>query len=416
MTRVHVVGTGIAGLSAAERLSAAGKRVVLHDSAKRAGGRCRSYHDARLDRVIDNGSHLILTGNRTVLGLVAAAGARDRVREVRPAQFPFLDLESGTRWRLAPATTRLGALLGHSALPPEVGIVALARDMARLALARPGASVGEVLDTRRPAFRRLWEPLALAALNVAAETGTARGLWAVVRETLVAGEAASRPVLAPGGLSDALVEPLVALLQTRGVEIRFASRLRAIEGADGQASHLRFTDNDVALDAGDTIVLAIPPAVAADLMATSGYPDEFSAIVNLHYRLPDARGLDPDVPFVGLLGGTAEWIFQRGDVASITLSDGNRFLEQDDETLAGEVWRDVARALGRTEAAPPPYRIVKERRATIVQTPAMEARRPGPRTRFDNLALAGDWTDTGVPATIEGAARSGRRAAALLLG
>ena len=151
-------------------------------------------------------------------------------------------------------------------------------------------------------------------------------------------------------------------------------------------------------------------------MIAPGFPDAFGAIINLHYRLPDGGGLDPALPFLGLLGGQAEWLFQRGDVLSVTISDANRLLDHDADELAAKVWRDVALALGQKAAPVPPARVVKERRATIVQTPAMEARRPDPRTGLANLVLAGDWTATALPATIEGAARSGRKAAEILLG
>ena len=411
-----MVGAGVAGLAAAERLSAAGQDVVLHDQAKHAGGRCRSYRDARLERVIDNGSHLILSGNRAILALIEAAGASDRIHEIRPARFPFLDLASGGRWELSPAATALGALLGRGALPPGVGLGGLALDMIRLARARPGDAVGDVLDVRAASYRHLWEPLALATLNVAAETGTARSLWAVARETLLKGEAASRPVLAPMGLSDAIVDPLVRELEARGVEIRFANRLREIETAGGLASRLRFADGAEEIKAKDAVVLAVPATAASELLDAPGFPDAFGAIINLHYRLPDGGGLDPALPFLGLLGGQAEWLFQRGDVLSVTISDANRLLDHDADELAAKVWRDVALALGQKAAPVPPARVVKERRATIVQTPAMEARRPDPRTGLANLVLAGDWTATALPATIEGAARSGRKAAEILLG
>ena len=176
-----------------------------------------------------------------------------------------------------------------------------------------------------------------------------------------------------------------------------------------------FTDGAEEIGADDAIVLAVPPAVASELLDAQRYPDAFSAIINLHYLLPDQQGLDPALPFLGLLGGTAEWLFQRGDVISVSISNGNRFLDSDADELAATVWPDVARALARDDAPAPPCRVVKERRATILQTPAMEARRPGPDAALANLALAGDWTATRLPGTIEGAARSGQAAAEFLL-
>jgi uncharacterized protein with NAD-binding domain and iron-sulfur cluster len=118
--------------------------------------------------------------------------------------------------------------------------------------------------------------------------------------------------------------------------------------------------------------------------------------------------------FLGIIGGTAEWLFARPHVLSVTISAANRLVDREAEALATTVWPEVAAAAGLTVPMPP-WRVVKERRATFAATPAQNARRPGPRTALANLILAGDWTATGLPATIEGAIRSGDRAAALLL-
>ena len=99
---VHIVGAGLSGLSAAVRLTEAGRRVLLYESAPQAGGRCRSFFDATLDRVVDNGSHLALSGNRALLGYLERVGASGALTELRPAAFPFLDLHSGERWCLRP--------------------------------------------------------------------------------------------------------------------------------------------------------------------------------------------------------------------------------------------------------------------------------------------------------------------------
>jgi hypothetical protein len=117
---------------------------------------------------------------------------------------------------------------------------------------------------------------------------------------------------------------------------------------------------------------------------------------------------------LGVIGGTAEWIFAFSDRISVTVSDADAIVDQDRETLATRIWADVSKALG-IDAALPPWQIVKEKRATFAATPTQDARRPGAKTQWQNLFLAGDWTQTGLPATIEGALRSGETAAALAL-
>jgi hypothetical protein len=138
-------------------------------------------------------------------------------------------------------------------------------------------------------------------------------------------------------------------------------------------------------------------------------PDEFTAIVNAHFKIappPSAPGM------LGLIGGTAEWVFAFPDRISVTVSGADRLVEMGREELATLLWRDVAKVHGLPEALPP-WQIVKEKRATFAATPAQAKKRAESETRWKNLVLAGDWTDTGLPATIEGAIRSGHKAAEL---
>jgi len=160
------------------------------------------------------------------------------------------------------------------------------------------------------------------------------------------------------------------------------------------------------------VILAVPPWVALELVPGLIAPVEHRAIVNGHF----AFAAPPGSPaMLGLLGGAAEWLFVHDDRISVTISAADSLAQQDREALANTLWRDVQRALG-ISAPLPPWQIVKERRATFAATPAQNALRPGTRTRWRNLFLAGDWVQTGLPATIEGALRSGETAAHLALG
>ncbi len=209
-----------------------------------------------------------------------------------------------------------------------------------------------------------------------------------------------------------LVEPALAFLAARGAQIRFTARARAFEFADDRLAAVAFDEGAVTLGAGEAAVLAVNAPVAQRLVPGLDAPQEFRAIVNAHYRI----ALADDAPFfVGLIGGTAEWVFRKREVLSVTVSAADRLVDQPADELAPVLWRDVARAYGLGLRDMPPAQIVKERRATFAATPAAAKRRPKQATAWRNLALAGDWTETGLPATIEGAIRSGFAAADLLL-
>lgn len=408
--RVHVIGAGLAGLACAVALARKGRPVSLYEAAGHAGGRARSFRDARLERTIDNGSHLLLAGNRSVFRFLDHIGARDQLVGPRETRFPFLDLSDGRRWMVR---------AGHGLWPGWVFDPARrvpdtrARDYLsglRLARARPDATVAEVLGDTGPLYDRFWRPLAVSALNTEAELGQARLLWPVLRETFGRGGWAARPLWAREGLSEAFVRPALKRLTHWDAQVRFGRRLKDLEVTDGRVSRLVFQDGAEQVAAGEAVVLAVPPWTASLLLPGLKAPTEFRSIINLHFRLPSAphRVAQP----LGLLGGTGEWLFVRGDVASVTISAADPLLDLPPDSMAAPIWPEVRLALGLPADTPvPTVRVIKEKRATFAQTPEQVGRRPGPRGPLRNLLLAGDWTDTGLPATIEGAVRSGHTAA-----
>ena len=418
MRHIHVIGAGLAGLAAAVALARTGESVTLHEAAGRAGGRCRSYVDTRLGCLVDNGNHLLLSGNHAALEYLEDIGARPRLVGPDTARFAFFDLRSGRRWCLEPGAGRLPWwLLRADRRIPDTRVRSYLTAV-KLVRAGPDRTVTDCVGDRGALFERFWEPLSVSVLNTPPRVGAACLLWAALRETFAKGEAACRPLTARIGLSHAFVDPALALLRERGAVIRFGARLRRIVYAGREASRLEFGErSSVALGPGDRVVLAVPPAAAASLLPFLTVPEESNTIVNGHFRLsaPPAR-LPAEAPFLGLVGGTAQWIFVRGDVVSTTVSAADELADEPPERIARRIWQDVAAALGLDREPLPVSRIIKERRATFAQTPAQVRRRPATHCGLGNVFLAGDWIDTGLPATIEGAIRSGRLAAVAAVG
>lgn len=414
MATVHVIGAGVAGLACAVRLVRAGQAVALYEAAPHAGGRCRSFFEPALGRSIDNGNHLLLGANEATMAYLDTVDARDSLYSAPQVVFPFFDLRTGARWTLRPNPGRLPWwLLARSRRVPDSRLGHYLGAL-RLARAGPSATIAEVVDARDPFFERFWEPLAVAVLNTAADEASARLFGRVVALTFGRGGRACRAFVARDGLSASLVDPAVKWLGKQGYAPRFGARLRAI-GFDGQrAAELDFGDRMERLGDDDGVVLAVPPPRAAELVPNLTVPQASRAIVNAHFRLSAPAALPEGSPFVGLVGGHAQWLFLRGDVASVTVSAADAMLDDDAGELAALLWADVARALGVAAEPLPPCRVVKERRATFAQTPEEVARRPPAETAYRNLFLAGDWTATGLPATIESAVLSGHTAARLV--
>jgi hydroxysqualene dehydroxylase len=406
---VHVIGAGLAGLSAAARLAQAGSKVALHEAGAQAGGRCRSYHDAQLGMTIDNGNHVILSGNRSALDYLALTGAVSRLHGPANAEFPFVDLADDGRWTLRISDGRFPRWIFSAAdRVPQTRV----RDyMALLHLMlRPGTGhVADVMTCAGPLYERLIEPVLLAALNHEPPQASARLAATLMRETLGAGGRNCRPLIARDGLSGALVDPVLVFLKGHDATVHFAHELHGIGFDRGLAVSLDFGNETVELEPHDAVIVAVPPNMAARLLPGLPVPQDYRAIANVHFRVERAGRL---APMTGVIHGTTQWLFAYPGRLSVTISAADALMAVPREELARKVWSEVARIAG-LDATLPPWQVVRERRATIAADPGQERLRPPAVTSWRNVFLAGDWTDTGLPPTIESAIRSGVRAAKL---
>ena len=281
---------------------------------------------------------------------------------------------------------------------------------ARLLWASGDKTICEAVKCAGPLYDRLARPLFVAALNTEPQEGSAALAGAIIRETLVAGGQACRPLIARDGLGPAFIEPALRYLQARSAPVQFGHRLRALEFVDDRVSALDFGEDKIAVGEGDAVILAVPPVVAAALLPKLTAPTEFRAIVNVHFRIDPP----PDLAADHRRGQRHDRMAVRIPRPPLGHHQRRRpAARRAREDLAQTIWREVAAVAGLPNALPP-WQIVRERRATFAATPEENAKRPGAATAWRNLVLAGDWTQTGLPATIEGAIRSGNRAADLV--
>ena len=410
---VHVIGAGLAGLSAAVALEQAGIAVRVHEAAGHAGGRCRSFHDKALDRTIDNGNHLLLSGNGSALAYLDAIGSVDALTGPETAAFPFVDGRTGARWMLRPNDGPVPWwVMSPGRRVPDTHSWDYLPGL-RIPFAAGSQTVTDLIPAHGPLYERFWEPFVVAVLNTPPEKAAAALLWPVLRETFLKGGEACRPLIAREGLGPAFVDPAVRMFAATNRPIRFNARLREMERADGRIAALAFADTRIALEPRDMVILAVPPARARDLVPGLDVPEDGETILNVHFRLSRPAPSPGGVGVVGLINAHAQWAFVRGDMVSLTVSAAGALADRPSEELLEIFWPETRLALGLEDTDYVAARIIKERRATFDQSPAGVAKRPGTQTAWANLLLAGDWTDTGLPATIEGAIRSGRRAAEL---
>ena len=225
---VHIVGAGLGGLAAAAKLASTGASVALHEAAGQGGGRCRSYHEPALDMDIDNGNHLVLSGNHATMEYLDLVDAKSQLVGPPEARFDFVDLTTRERWTLRPNSGPLPWwIFSRDRRVPGTNAFNYLQ-LGSLLFAKKGASIGEAISCSGPLYERLWRPLLLAALNTEPPEASAGLAASVIRETLALGGSACRPLIAANGLSSAFVDPALRMLQSRGAPIRFGQRLREI--------------------------------------------------------------------------------------------------------------------------------------------------------------------------------------------
>lgn len=411
---VHVVGAGLAGLGAAIALVRAGRghELVLHEAAPRAGGRCRSWADPILGMDIDNGTHAVLGANRRLLLYADTIGAADRFHWFEEG-VPFLDLRTGARWTIAAPADLLELVRRRDGSLRQDLVTAL-----RLAAPFGPAHVAERLKGQGGCLAPLfWEPLTRAVMNAAPDRAAAAPFARALRRVIGGGRTGMRMAVARSSLDATLVAPALTRIAAAGGRIRFGSRLRGLASDAVRILGLHFTHGTESLRPGDGVVLALPPQDLASVLPMDCPPPRFAPIVNFHARIGGGAVNEPALRILGLVGGEAEWLLQRGPIVSVTVSAAEALAGLSAAVIAERLWSDVVRGLDLPAAAQPlAWRVIKEHRATPLQDHAFQQARPSTRTRWRNLALAGDWIDTGLPCTLEAAIVSGEAACAWIIG
>jgi hypothetical protein len=372
---VHIVGAGFSGLSAAVHLSGASEaEIVVHERAAQAGGRRRSFYDEALGLTIDSGNYFVLSSWRSALSTIAAIGAAEQWREEPSGEIPFADMSSGERWKLRPNAGRIPWW---------------------------------VLSTGRRAPRTLAKDYFRVALNVEPNRASAGLAGALLGETLRGGGRGARLMFPVGEFARAFVEPALRRLRRREVAVRFERDLRALKFDGDSVVALEFEHDRIDLAPADALILATPPWIASALAPGISAPTEFAATLTAHFAMSPPAGA-PRV--LGIVNGPFPWMFCYPDRISVAVRDAGAALATPREQLAAEYWRVAAALTGLSDALPA-WRIIRQKRAGFLATPAQDALRPTCETPWRNLFLAGAYVQNGLPESIESSLRSGEVAA-----
>jgi len=431
---VVVLGAGYAGLAAATELILRGHNVTLVEGRALLGGRAHSFVDAKSGLVLDNGQHILMGCYHETLGLLRQLGVTDRLYSPPAINVPFLsEKRRSTLTATAPAPLHLlSALLHYRELSTadKWAAVGLAVRLRLGLIVRSEESVQDWLQRwKQPPniVRALWEPLCIAALNEPVATASARLFATVIRRSFLGGAADSTILLSRVGLSELFAPEVRTLIGMCRGALRLQTTVTGLSFKGSKLCEIKLGDGSSLQP--EAVVSALPWHVLRAFLPGESKLGQAcreiqdAPIVSLHLWL-DRPVLSE--PFVGLLDSPVHWVFSRdhihgtatgqtGHVITAVVSGARDLIEKTAAELEALTLKELGRFLPEAGKAQVLHRVVyKARSATFAATPRTEALRPGINTEWANLWLAGDWTDTGLPATIEGAILSGRRAAQIV--
>jgi len=440
--KVAVIGGGLAGITAAIALAESGADVTLLEARPRLGGATCSF--SRDGLTVDTGQHIFLGCCTAYRGLLDRLGMTEH--STLQDRFDVTVLAPGADGRPRKARLRRTALPGPLHMLPALGRYPFLSLAERAKVARPALAMRFVdpadpaADTQRfgdwlarrgqseRTRRALWDLFSVSALNIAGDDASL-ALAAVVVKTGLLGKNNAADIGVPAlPLGELHGDAGANLLAKLGARVMMGTKVAAIEpGETGYRIELAQGEPLAA----DAVVLAVPHEKAAPLIPAGALPEQTvagwaglgaSPIVNVHviYDRPVM-----DLPFVAAIDSPVQWVFDRTSISGLE-QPGHQYLaislsaaDQYADTPVAELQEQFVPALAELfpaarDAEVAEFFVTRERRATFRQAPGSGALRPKAETLMPGLALAGAWTDTGWPDTMEGAVRSGLAAAAQL--
>jgi squalene-associated FAD-dependent desaturase len=421
--KVIVIGGGFAGLSTAAYLAKNNFKVTILEASPKLGGRAYSFFDSETKTVIDNGQHILMGCYYETISFLSLIGASEnfyfqkklkvdfvqkgfKVHPLKsfPFFYPFNLIFGFLNFGAISVADRLSALRVLIKLPFYTS-----NKFSQLSI-KEWLKKENQSESVQNAF---WKILAVGALNTSLEKASAKIFIDILKQIFLEGNKSAKIVLPKKGLSESYVANAREFILNSGGDIRLSEQVDSIfvnnnRVSEIQTSKAKYTDFDY-------VVSAIPAfALERILKGESNIrlPDfESSTILNIHIWLK--KNVIPE-GFFGLIDSPVHWVFNKGTHINIVISDANEFTNKSDDNILELLKGELKKYFLLDSELISKYKVIKEKRATFIPSKEIINNRPSQKTNINNLVLAGDWVDTGLPSTIESAVKSGRVASEIV--
>ncbi len=420
MKKVIVIGGGFAGLAAACYLAEKGIKVELLESSPKLGGRAYSFHDKTTNDLIDNGQHLLMGCYRYTLNFLKKIGAEKNIEEIYPLNLCYV--ESGGRqfdlkvqsniypFNLISALLRLRAISFRNRLRLLIPFASLL-----LPIKHKNKSIEnwlEGLHQNDEIISRFWELLSISTMNALPSDVSAESFKRILKIIFLNGNKNSSLIIPKLDLSSMYVYFARDFIEKYGGKIRLSESVEEFKFESNKI--IKIITSKRKISDFDNVVLAVPSFAAAKLLPGEFNPLKdctlkYSPIMTLHLWLKNN-------PFTeriyGLLGSNIHWVFNHDKHISLVTSGADKFINVDRNEIIEKFIQELSDYFPVFYPALVTHKhLVIEKRAAFVETPDVEVMRGKIESKVSNLLLAGDWTNTKLPSTIEGAVKSGYKAA-----
>ena len=333
-------------------------------------------------------------------------GSYKTLKEISP-NFFFFDLEHNLEWNLDLSSGYGKFLIGRKKLIPNTKLLDYF-SLLKFFFVSKNSSVYEIVGNSK-IFKTFWEPLTLGVMNTAPKMASAKVLSNVLKKTIYKGEKFCRIFQPKKNWNETLIKPAIIQIKKNGGQINFGNLLKKIDITDNNVSELSFINHKIKVNKNDRVIVAIPPTNLSKLLGNCSLPEQYNTILNLHFKIKPKDIKLFQRPIVGFINSITQWVFVKSNHLSITVSNANDLNSNDTEELIVNVWNEIRKYI-KKEIIYENVQIVREKKATYVQSPSNINLVKKFNQIPENMMIAGDWTQYNLPCTIEASILSGKNA------